>query len=95
MDVANGVWIDGCGDERRNLGRACKLARAATGTAKAVVVRGVHSPFCFSAMFISDISNYPLSCHLNMILSSKGLIHLKPDLAHAITLYEALAQTDL
>ena len=83
VDVANSIWIDGCGDERRNVGRACNLARAATGTAKADVVRGVHSPFGFSAMFISDRSSYPFSYYLNRIFSSKGLIHLKSDLAHA------------
>lgn len=83
MTDANSIFVEDCGDERRIVHQAYNLARAAVNVAKADVVRGAHSPFGFSAMFKSDRSKYPVSYYLNMIFDSKGLINLKPDMAHA------------
>lgn len=80
---ANSILVEGCGDETRNVDRAYNLARAAANVAKADVFRGTDSPFGFSAMFKSDGSMYPVSYYLNMMYDSKGLINLKPDIAHA------------
>lgn len=84
MTDANSILVEGCGDEMRNVERAYNLARAAARVAKADVFRGTGSPFGFSAMFKSEASMYPVSYYLNMIYDSKGLINLKPDIAHAI-----------
>ena len=80
---ANSIVVEGCGDEMQNVNCAYNLARAAANVAKADVFRGTDSPFGFSAMFKSDRSKYPVSHYLNMIYDSKGLINLKPDIAHA------------
>ena len=77
------VSIEECGDGTPDVQRAFNLARAAANVAIADVVRGVHSPFGFNAMFKRDMSKNAVSYYLNMIYNSKGLRNLRPDMAHA------------